>query len=330
MNRKILLFIFILIVSACTSPQVTEETDCCLPVDFTAPVPTETPMPTATEKFYPTLSPEEQAEIYAYETMIAQYPNICKNPHPYPKFSPNNLWLEEFCVPRLEDKVALILSNKETQGLWKIFYSDYIPYTDIVPDGELAVAHWSKDGKYAYFNSYSNGSGGECFVLGNDGGWGLFRLDLQTGDITTILPVIDPSVWYMFSFSPTDKRLVYRESKMDFTILDITTGDTIKINPNKDFDDAGGFKWSEDGLRFLYSTATYTNDSTTFSVRYALHLVDAKTGIEKTILDSPRDCFQVVEWFDTDILKIHKNYNESIIEFDLNTNTILSETPINP
>lgn len=324
--KKIFYVIFVLLLFTCTSPQVTEETDCCLALAVTAPVVTDTPIPTPTKFLYPTLSPDEQAKISAFETKMAEYPSICKNLLPY-YFSPDGLWRESFCFSEIDNEMALTISNRQIKVLWKMFFSDYIPYTDIVPDGEMAVVHWSKDGRYAYFNSHSNGSGGECFVSGNDSGWGLFRIDLQTGDITSILPIIDPTIWYSFSFSPTDRRLVYGTDSANFKILDIQTGETIDVVHKKELTESGGYVWSSSGQEFIYSTLLYNDAYERDS--YTIRLVDAKTGTEKILIESPTDCFQAIEWKDN-ILKIQKNSNHSIIEFDLNTNTIISETPITP
>ncbi|MBL8089333.1 MAG: hypothetical protein JNJ43_03345 [Anaerolineales bacterium] len=331
MKRSIYIFI-IFILSACSSLQATEETDCCLPVNFTAPAPTETqtPVATFTETPRPTLSPEEQAEIYAFETKMAEYPSICNIGYPY-HFSPNGLWREEFCYSESDKSLVLTVSNKNTKVFWKMLYKDYIPKGDFVSDGGMSISHWSNDERYAYFNAHMSGSGGGCFLAYNsDHGWGVFRLDLQTGNVEEILPVFDNRiVFYDFSFSPTDRRLVYRRSQEDIVILDMKTGSTLRVNHYKDFEDEGGFLWSEDGLKFIYSTGTFTSNSEIYSLR----LVDVSTGDETMLLESesttlvPGNCYVAKEWKDSNTILIEQNQytNQDIIEttleYDLITNT---------
>lgn len=332
--KKFLFFAFILILSACTSPQVTEETDCCLAVDVTISATTETPTP----NIIPTPDQTQTAmvdERIALQTLVAEFPSICEDryySYSLDHISPNGLWQEELCYSESDKSLVLTVSNKNTKILWKIIYRDYVPKSDFVLDGGISVSHWSNDGRYAYFYSYPNSSGGGCFrPYNSNGGWGLSRLDLQTGNITSILPIIDLNVGYSFSFSPTDSKLVYRRSQESILILDMKTGETLKVDHDKDFEDDGGYLWSSDGLRFVYSTGTFTNTAEIYSLR----LVDVLTGNEKILLESEvtallqGNCYIAKEWQEN-ILKIEKNYSQTIVEFDLNTNTIISETPINP
>ncbi len=273
--------------------------------------------------------PEEQTTISAVETKVAEYPSICKNTLPY-YFSPDELWREEFCVSETDKELMLTVSNRETKVLWKMIYREYVPNSDLVSDGGMSVSHWSNDGRYAYFNSYMNGDGGGCFVPYSDGVWGLFRLDLQTGNITTILPVFDDkNVFYNFSFSPTDRRLAYRVNQEDLIILDVTTGESLDVNHLKDFEDEGGFIWSKDGLRFMYSTGTLTSESEIYSLRF----VDVLTGNEQILFESNGNCYLTTEWKDNDVLIIEQNEpygKRTILEFDLNSNTIINKTPADP
>jgi hypothetical protein len=96
----------------------------------------------------------------AMQTEIAL--GVCEDSYAYPRYSPNGLWLEKLCYSKVDNGLIMTLSNSKTEVLWKLIYRDYIPGYDIVGgDGQISVAHWSNDGRYAYFNSYSNGSGGE-------------------------------------------------------------------------------------------------------------------------------------------------------------------------
>ncbi len=265
------------------------------------------------------------------QTKIAGFPSVCRERQPYPILSPNGEWLAELCHSENDRDLVMALSNSETQILWKLLYRDYIPTMDQVPDGGMSVVRWSRDERYAYFNSFMNASGGECFDNGSvaDSGWGLFRLDLKTGKITTLLPPGNTySWWYRFSFSPTDRRLVYGARGTDLKIFDVQTGHIVSVVHVSDFHDGGGYIWSADGLQFVYSTVTTVAQGERF--RYSVRLVDAQTGSEQILLESLGDCLAVMSWAENNHLIVEKNYNAALIEFSLNSNQIISEATMTP
>lgn len=327
MNKNLFL-LFIFILSACVSPQVTEETDCCLAVDFTAPAPAETQIPVQTPNQTQTAMVNE---YLAFQTLVADFPSICNDSY-YPSspdyISPNGLWQEELCYSEEDQDLILTISNKETKILWKMFYKAYTPNSDVVLDGGMSVVHWSNDGKYAYFNSFANSSGGGCFRPETYSGWGLFRVDLESGNVNTILSLGDIYIWYTFSFSPVDDLFVYGLHSKNFYILNLGTEKTISVNSTKDIGDGGGIVWSPSGLKFSYSTIFDDHINRKFET--TVRLVDIQTGNEQILLEDLDNCYRVKEWQQDNILIVESVADKKIIEFDLNTNTILSETPINP
>jgi Tol biopolymer transport system component len=197
---------------------------------------------------------------------------------------------------------------------------------EVMPDGGMSVVHWTKDGRSAYFYSFLGGDGGECFYSGGDRGSGLFRIDLQSGQT---MPILSPNTnfwWYGFSVSPTDRRLVYGVQAKDLKILDITTGELISINSASNFDEGGGFLWSSDGLKLVYSALRQNGEV----YNYSLRLVDTQSGSERILLESTQDCFEAVEWTKGNVLTIEKDYGKEVIEFDLNSNSIIRETTPTP
>lgn len=300
------------------------------------------PASTAYSSFTPSLSATPSQTQFVFDdaiyhatqsviqTSVAQFPRICKEDYSRPNFSPNGLWMEELCYSENDQDLMLTLSNRETQVLWKLLYHDYIPDQDFA-DGGMLVVHWSKDGRYAYFTSHLGGSVGECFYDGWDTGFGLFRFDLQKGQTKATLPLINNLVWYGFSISPTDRRLVYGIRSLDLKILDLSTGQSINVGHEKDFSQGGGYVWSSDGLGFVYSTVTYKPDYGREG--YSLRIVDARSGNEQILLESTEDCFDPVSWIEENILTVKRfdrNYDRTLIEFDLNSNNIISETTPTP
>ncbi|HSM71650.1 MAG TPA: hypothetical protein VK851_08915, partial [Anaerolineales bacterium] len=207
-------------------------------------------------------------ETGSQPSIPSQFPRICERYNAPPNYSPDSLWMTESCYNEDDKSLILTISNKETRGLWKLLYRDYIPPMEFMPDGGIAVAHWSNDKKYAYFYTYSNSSGGWCFRTYSSGGWGLFELELQNGKITPILPLSDSVFsWYGFSFSPANNKLIYGLGAKNFIIRDMKTNESLDINHEKDFDDSGGFLWFKDESKFVYSTETWTSDSENYSLR---------------------------------------------------------------
>lgn len=257
----------------------------------------------------------------------SQFPRICEVYSAPQNYSPDGLWMTELCNNEDDKDLILTISNKESGTLWKLLYQDFIPQMDFVPDGGMAVAHWSNDGKYVYFYTYANSSGGGCFRPYSPGGWGLFRLELKTGNVVSILPLGDNEyTWYGFSFSPTNKYLVYGVHSENFVILDMKSDKLFNIDHQNDFSDGGGFIWSKDESRFIYSTGTWTSNSENYSLR----LVDVKTGKENILLESDNSCFLAKEWDGENIVlieQIEPHGQKAALEYDLKTNTVSTLTP---
>ena len=266
--------------------------------------------------------------VFMLQTKIAQFPHICTDNYVYPefpgRFSPNGSWLEELCYSEGDQDLILTISNKDTRIVWKLIYKDFIHYNGFPPDGGMLVVHWTGDGNYAYFMSYTAGDGGECFVNGYDSGRGLFRLDLQSGETTTILPPnMEDFLWYGFSFSPTDRRLLYGVRARDLKILDITTGQEISIIHAKKLNQTGGYIWSHDGLELAYSGVIYNLDEGT--TNYSLRLADVQSGVERILIESNSECYVVRAWNENRSLLVERydeNYNSTLITYDLDSNVI--------
>ena len=291
-------------------------------------LPGKTPDQTQTAIFQDSVTAQS-----AEQTLVAQYPHVCKNLYAPREFSPNGLWMVESCYSENDQTPILTLSNKKSQALWKLIYKNYIQQGETLPDGGLAIVNWSNDGSYAYFNSYVSGSGGECFVSGNvlNYGKGLFRLNLQTGDITTILPLRENFVGYDFSFSPTDRRLVYNSYSLGSNILDIKSGKLVKIIPVSEISGGGSYLWSSDGLEFVYSTVSSSEISEL--ITYSIRLVDAQSGREHILLESTKNCYASRVWREDSILIIEsydENYDRTLLEYDLSSNRIISEATATP
>ncbi|NJN79216.1 MAG: hypothetical protein HC797_01360 [Anaerolineales bacterium] len=108
----------------------------------------------------------------------------------------------------------------------------------------------------------------------------------------------------------------------------MATEKSINVNSTKDMGDGGGIVWSPSGLSFSYSTIF--DDQINKKFETTVRFVDVKTGKEQILLEDLDNCYSVKEWQQDDILIVESVADKILIEFDLTTNTIISETPINP
>lgn len=240
--------------------------------------------------------------------------------------------MAELCHSEEDDSLIMTLSNKETQRTWKLVHRDYTQRAGILFDEGFRVVHWPNDGTYAYLSLFFHGDGSVCFthMRPEQHGKGLLRLDLQTGSVTTVLPLGD-QVGYGFSFAPTGRRLVYEVYSLGLKILDIQTGQLIDVDPERQFDVGGNYIWSPDGLQFVYSNVSYTDQWAV--ANYSLRLVDGKTGKDQIILESAQNCFAVKNWKDDHTIVVESfnpDLKVTVIEYDLSLNQVLNESTATP
>lgn len=215
--------------------------------------PTPTHPPTATSQVFPFATMTEQA--YQYEqTEMAKFPVKCNNPQKY-LFSPDHNWLAWACPYAYKDGNQTLEIADITGNEWILQSRDY--YTDefrtdffeFFPYGEMGIApvNWSKDGKALYFATrIATDADGPCFFGFGDNG--LYKIDIQTGKISTILP--PPSshsrYGYQYAFSPDGKWLVYGIDQTN--ILNLLTNEVYPIENGK----PRRFTWSQDSSRVVY------------------------------------------------------------------------------
>lgn len=311
-----------------SSPQSPLETNTVTP---TLARKTSTPKPSATPDSTGTVYAQDNATAHVAEkTLVADYSSPCETIYAPRVFSPNRDWLVDLCYSTEDTDLILAFSSKENNTKWEFLFKDFIPQTLESPDGGMSVVHWSNDGRYAYFRSYIGGDGGECFRSVDADGVGLFRVDLQNGNLTTLLPVRD-SGWYSFTFSPTDRRLVYGNLGREFQILDLNTGALLDVQSQLPFSHADAYLWSPDGLELVYSTVLYNETGNT--AEYALRWLNVDSGEEQILLRSEQKCLKVQSWRDDNVLIVEsfdQDRNLTVIEYDLTTKQVHSENTATP
>jgi len=292
-------------------------------IQYSTPLPSTTPRPTSTLDLPATATKiVDAATNSARSTQMAAFPAFPSgcNRNLF-MISSNGEWIvaDECYLP----DPTLVIMNKSGKLHWEIHYDDY----SYLPDfGYIYMQSWSNDNRYLYFSTAHIGSGGLCFIGNDRGGFGLFRLDVQTGVITTLLPLRSDFAQYTWSFSPTGRRFVYEQANNAIGLWDLYTGDVNSIQLPNDINQIGGFLWSEDGLLFAY---TAVGGMESEQGHYELYLTDTAANSTRVLMKSPiTKCVRAFSWASKNLLII-EILDESTWTFlqasiDINTNQFVA------
>jgi len=133
------------------------------------------------------------------------------------------------------------------------------PRLPIFTDAGWYPIYWSKDGKFVYMAVVHGGEGSSTKFFGNAfaDGAGIFKFDIEPGELTEIVPEIYPG-YYAFSFSHDGKQLVYAnqtETPVKVKSLNLATlQEKTIITGDVNVLEIGAFGWSPNQDRLIYST----------------------------------------------------------------------------
>jgi Tol biopolymer transport system component len=267
--------------------------------------PTSTRHPSRTPP--PTISASEKSRRATQEAL----PKGCITyPDKPSTFSPDGIWMLAWCG---EDLLIIRNDGNQTRELKGEDYF-YRPQEDH-GDNYLVVDHWSQDGIYLFFYSTQGSSGGPCLFATSASGYGLFRLNVQTGMVTSILPVVKTNYhFYEFSFSPSNRHLVYNDIPGSRTIIDLISEKQFSIETTESVNEVGGYLWSRDDTHFVFVTEKEKDDDTIFS----LWLVDISTKSQTRLLQETNRCIAPISWSQDDtftykLVDWPESWSESIV-----------------
>lgn len=257
--------------------------------------------------------------------------------------SPNGEWLAVVCDPNdlLKFNGTKIVSL-DGNVIWGVSFYDTYGISqkddfssDGIRKGRMSVVHWTKDGNYAYLVPYfcCADSPGNTFFNYFQNTLALYRLDLQTGKITTTLQPFRGDVFsgYNASLSPSDKYLAYVISSdpRDIHISNLQIGDSFTIKVGNQYVASGKFSWSQDGNKFVYMAVrsgwSYGNASIDNGVSY--FLLDLKTQSSVHLFDK-QDIYRV-SWTQDGNIILHNASGKDGLFYNLQDNefTVVTSTP---
>jgi hypothetical protein len=150
----------------------------------------------------------------------------------------------------LFDTFVKSIDEKQT---WIISHEDAIWFN--TKSVQLEPYKWTPDGKYLYLMPVL-GSGGSGFYAPGYfwDNYGLYRLNLITGEIETILPYLEKG--YSFSLSPSNEYLAYSKiESVPIHIKSMINNEEELITLNDDYVLTGAFAWSRDNSSLLFASA---------------------------------------------------------------------------
>ncbi|MEN6522439.1 MAG: hypothetical protein ABFD14_01820 [Anaerolineaceae bacterium] len=214
--------------------------------------------------------------------------------------APDGSWVAIHCGYSYDENKFLEIASKNGDH-WKLDFMDFLPEKSVqdgIPMGSLYPVHWSSDGGYLYFVSYiSADGGGMCFY--GIGVSGLFRIEVQTGFISTVLPKTADFQGYEFTFSPNGRWLAYYLDSPN--LLDLQTGKEITLPGNNVM--YANLTWSPDGKELAYVTCN--PDMVDYSVeRSTVEVFSLESQTSEQIIEMEDYAFHIEAWNNDQMLRI--------------------------
>ena len=254
--------------------------------------------------------PEHFAEL---ATQATSFPSACKNPIRY-TLSPSKNWLVLWCGEFSQEDRSFEISNKAGTK-WVLQYPNY----------DLEPVNWTNDEHYMYFTSYIGFDGGGTCFYGYEIS-GLYRLDLETGTVTVVLPWRPADEGYEVSFSPGGDMLAYNAGHP--TIIDMHTGEVNEFY--KGDDQVGDMTWSPDGSRLIYSTSRCSlSSSGRIEMKSSIEIYSLASKTRMSILQIEEGVLRIRPQAGSTLLKLasDRGSNKDVWYFDWTSESLVAPTP---
>lgn len=224
-----------------------------------------------------------------------------------------------------------IIGNAALSKSWTIPYKDFMWASERFQ--YLATVRWSQDGNYVFLTPAGSSSGIFYHPMGFIDGYILYRFNLNTGVLETILPFDEQG--YAFSPSQYNQYLAYvaPSEKGTIHILNLTSQDKRKTEVKGDCADVGGFVWKSDGINLIFvckinglanessGTSIFSLNTNNMEIKTILKN-DKRLLFPTSLLTKDRNGSY---WTDTGSLFLESQNDNKMYVLDINTGTV---TPV--
>lgn len=243
------------------------------------------------------------------------------------QLSPGGEWLVVRCgYAHIQD---LEIVNKEGHR-WVLQFKDYLAEEALFPDGELPMGglypiHWTHDDAYFYFYPHINYSGGGgCFYRYFM--QGLFRINLDSGAVSTVLPATSLGEGYEVSFSPDGRWMVYIQRRP--VLVNLQTGEETTIGIGDDH--AGNFFWSPDSSALVFTTCRDSKEDGSI-IQSAINVYSLASNDLSRLLVVQKQFLRIEKWDENNVLRIvnreEKTEKNNYIYYDWSVGQFVTPTP---
>ena len=274
----------------------------------------------------PTTTPRETASIFPSPTPNL-LPTVTPNPpqKAYKTFlSPNNAWTVSIYSPTDRNAPQFTTSIIQADGdfEWTLNYRT----SQFGEEAYYSPFYWTNDNQYLYL-VITRAMDGCGKVLEFYKGSGLFKLDLNTGKLSEIVPEM-PLASYSFSISPSEKMLANAEegeTPISIQIKDIFGTNENSITLDKKYQGAGNFFWfpSEEAILFVAKEEVCGSEPS-----YTLITLNLSTSKTEVIFENLDKNLTAVEWESANILRMSDQEGKQwLLDLTSNQLTLATATP---
>jgi len=210
------------------------------------------------------------------------------------EISDNEQWILVNCESYNEESNYVRVFRVDGSKSWKVSLDGFSWNTDENdPLARLISYRWMNDNKSVYLRPVC------CYDLSNHGtisdAYGLYLLDLQTGELSTVLSGENNDASpFSVSISPDEKYLVYVDLANTPNILNISNLQTRQeraIMLDEHYKDTGAFVWTSDNGSLIF-TAVYDGWE-----KSSLYLLELNSFRLRSIIDNDeRLLFPTSKW----------------------------------
>jgi Tol biopolymer transport system component len=220
--------------------------------------------------------------------------------------SPDGNWFAASCGSWMQSQKMVVQNSKGRK------YELNFDYLRVEIDRQDEVGwvypeHWSTDGQFLYFSigMYIEAYGvNQCYTHGIDSG--VFRLNLDTGNVETIIGLEDTYRYFLASFAPNDRFIA---TDIDGVTLFDLSGDSTKLLNGYP---GMSFAWSGDGSKLAYSVATCSAEKMEADTS-SIFIYDTETGVTKKVLSVDGSVLYVRDWMDNEYIQFDR---VTIVDFN--------------